>query len=451
MTVARYPGTRRPQPAEPGDLAARPTMGNDTAVPAQRQPGSPHPALSAGRPLRDLEQIRSHERKLYHSVRVTPEDVAAASKPGLAGYGHAGPGELLRVRAGDRITIRIHNGTDSADVPVTGPHVSASGVSDNVFVRVPPGSSHQYDYDVPADQPSGLHWYYPLGERARRSCGRLVGPVVVEGDIDRVPAIAAARDRVLVIDGHGPGRHGAAVPLLRVNGQRQPEIDIRPGEIQRWRVLNAHPERCVWLHAEGHTLHHIGQDGIPFTRARPVQGVMLMPGNRAELLVRATKPGTYRVFAQGYQHDARSVAVPAAELASMVVDGRPIFSRLPRQLVDTLPIPTGPVVKQRTVRVAGDQNGHDGSGCRYLADGREVTLDRWARDSLGTVEDWLVINDDDVQRPVHLLGNPFQVLEVRGAPAGDASWHTDPEIWRDTYRVPPKGQVAIRVSCRVSA
>jgi FtsP/CotA-like multicopper oxidase with cupredoxin domain len=448
MTVARYPDTRRHQPG----LAALRSVASDLAIPAQRYPESLAPTLSAGQPLRDLVEVRSHEGRLHHSVRVTADDVPGSAGLGagiVAGPG-AGPGEVLRVRAGDRITIRIHNGTGSADVPVTGPQVSAAGVSDNVFVRVPPGSSHQYDYDVPVDQPAGLHWYRPHVRAHTRRSGNLTGPIIVEGDIDQLPGIAAARDRVMVVDGYESGPGGPDTPLLRINGQRQPEIDIRPGEIQRWRVLNAHAERSVWLHVDGHTLHHIGQDGIPFTRVRPVQSIMLSPGNRAEILVRATKAGAYRVYAQGYQHNARGAALPAAELGTMVVAGRPVFNRLPRQLVDEVPIPAGPVVKERTVHLSGSKADRDGTGCRYFADGREFTLDRWARDAVGNVEEWVVVNDDDAQRPLHLLGNPFQVIGVQGVPVGDPSWRADPEIWWDTYRVPPTGQVTVRVSCRVS-
>ena len=54
-----------------------------------------------------------------------------------------------------------------------------------------------------------------------------------------------------------------AVPrFLSVNGQREPIIRMRPGEVQRWRIIHAGHEDNLRLALEGHPLHVIAYDGI---------------------------------------------------------------------------------------------------------------------------------------------------------------------------------------------
>jgi FtsP/CotA-like multicopper oxidase with cupredoxin domain len=181
-----------------------------------------------------------------------------------------------------------------------------------VFVRVDPLGSHQYSYDIPADHPAGMHWYHPHfhGSTSHQGWAGLSGPITVEGDIDAVPEIAEMRERVLVANELWVGDDNGEVPttlviptggpvpfngipaipssmFFTINGQLLPEITIRPGETQRWRFLNASPHRALWLHVDGHDLHQIGQDGIPFARTRRRPNLML----RARVRIRSVFTG----------------------------------------------------------------------------------------------------------------------------------------------------------------
>ncbi|WP_129663616.1 multicopper oxidase family protein [Phytoactinopolyspora endophytica] len=291
---------------------------------------------------------------------------------------------------------------------------------------------------APADPPSGERLQ---DTREAHSVG---------DGFDDVPGIADLRHRTIVIDRLSPGDDGAIPdPTYTVNGQFQPEIDIQPGEIQRWRIANAEPDRAMWLHVEGHTLHQIGQDGFPFTLLRPVTSIMLSPGNRAEFLIRATRSGRYRVHAESYDQGHPGGARPAVELATMVVSGRPVVSRLPRQLDEGPQMPIGPVVRSRTLHFGRDTPGGKWAATRITVDGRELDADWFHHEvTAGTVEEWTLINDDVFQHPIHTHVNPFQVVDVQGIPAGDPSWQTDPDIWWDTYRIPSNGQLTIRMYFR---
>src|SRR5687768_5791885 len=250
------------------------------------------------------------DTKLELSVMPVP---VAGGRPIMAVYEGSLPGPVLRIRPGDRLRINLVNKLDQLppglpqDSPflcspmtptghslpeeettcdtilhVHGLHVSPSDNSDNIFLTVKAGDSFQYEYQIPPNQPAGLFWYHPHlhGTVSNQVFGGLAGPIIVEGDIDALPGIAGAPERLLVLqatqlypDG-GSAQSIVNVPgpptdgpvrlqkySLLVNGQRNPTMTIRPGETQRWRILNATANVTYLLHLDGHKLHQIGKDG----------------------------------------------------------------------------------------------------------------------------------------------------------------------------------------------
>ncbi|NUQ95096.1 MAG: multicopper oxidase domain-containing protein [Streptomyces sp.] len=362
------------------------------------------------------------------------------------------------------ITTNLH--THGLQVPPT-------GSADNVFVKVGVLGNHQYAYEVPSDHPAGLHWYHPHhhGSTTHQAWSGLAGPMVVEGDIDHVPEIAGMRERLIVINalrldgnsenptavvlptgGDDPFTTLPAVPsemVFPLNGQLRPMATIRPGETQRWRVLNAAPHRSIWLHVEKPTLHQIGQDGIPFARTKPVGSIMLASANRAEFVLMGGEPGTYRIYARGYDQGHPGAVRPDIELGALEVTGSRAAGRVPRRLVAPPRMPDLPVTRRRTLTLSGDISGKYGAGVRFLIDGRLYDLDRIDQEvEAGTVEEWRFVNEDVFQHPMHLHVNPFQVIDVKGIPGADTSWQTDPDTWWDTFRLAPKGEFTLRTYFR---
>src|SRR5262249_52900614 len=162
---------------------------------------------------------------------------------------------------------------------------------------------------------------------SKQSWSGLAGAIIVEGEIDRVPEVAAARERLMVLQelwlddkGHVPagrvlpvgGPQGFEVPFstnpavptniyYTVNGVYQPTIPIQPGETQRWRILNASPHRVYKLHLEGHQYRQISQDGIAFAEAVDIDQeknpIILFPGNRVEIVIKGlTGPATGKIY-----------------------------------------------------------------------------------------------------------------------------------------------------------
>ena len=84
------------------------------------------------------------------------------------------------------------------------PHIfTPLGTSDPraMMLQIDPGESFLYNFPIPADHPSGLHWYHPHkhGSTDVQVSGGMAGLIVVRGPIDDVPEIAATREIFLVV------------------------------------------------------------------------------------------------------------------------------------------------------------------------------------------------------------------------------------------------------------
>lgn len=69
------------------------------------------------------------------------------------------------------------------DLHFHGVHASPQGLGDNVFRICKPGSSLNYEYEIPADHPGGLYWYHPHahGESMNQVGRGAAGLILIEG------------------------------------------------------------------------------------------------------------------------------------------------------------------------------------------------------------------------------------------------------------------------------
>lgn len=440
-------------------------------------------------------------------------------------YNDSLPGPTLRVKQGDRLRIFLKNSMERLGVPDNGPippgfliphalpdglgnvsrqrsqiytnlhthglQVSPNDPGDNVVLIVQPGQCHQYDYQIRDGQPStnpvglptppqpaGLHWYHPHfhGSTTHQGWQGLSGAIVIEGDIDQVPAVAAASERLLVLNelwvddndsvpttlvipnvGWSPFTSIPAVKtnmLFTVNGRYQPTMTIKQGETQRWRVLAAGPHRFFHLEVEGHALYQIAQDGVPFARTKKVDRILLATGNRAEFIIKGGPPkqGGYKIRALAYEQGhpggkrperllATLISQGKAEPAGVIPDRLVTPFKIPQYLIDELK--THPE-RHRTITFRGDVSSVP---VKFTINNKKFELnpDGWwnqlpadPRPKPGTVEEWTLINEDIFQHPFHIHVNPFQVIEVNGVPVDDPTWNVDPTIWWDVFRLPSR-------------
>src|SRR5205807_940531 len=78
-----------------------------------------------------------------------------------------------------------------------------------------------------------------------------------------------------------------------VNGAIDPVAHIRPGQIQRWRIVNANADKFLRLSLSGQTMQLLAEDGETLRSMRPMRELVIPPGSRREILVRGGRPGRY--------------------------------------------------------------------------------------------------------------------------------------------------------------
>ena len=69
-----------------------------------------------------------------------------------------------------------------------------------MLLEIPPGNDLQFQFDIPDNHHAGTFWYHAHrhGSTASQLREGMAGALIIEGDIDQVPAIKVARDQVFL-------------------------------------------------------------------------------------------------------------------------------------------------------------------------------------------------------------------------------------------------------------
>ena len=360
------------------------------------------------------------------------------------------PGPTLELIEGDRVTVRFRN---ELPEPTT---VHWHGLSLPVdsdgspLDPVQPGEEKQYSFTVSAGT-AGTYWYHPHPheETTSQITKGLYGAVVIRAPDDPLPDSFTERllvlsDNRILADGsfdltepttvkgqmdHQNGREG---DLLFVNGEITPTLEIRSGEIQRWRIVNSAASRVYRLAIEGHTFLHVGSDGGLFEHAVEVDELLIANAERVEVLVRGTgAPGSTAVL-RTLPYDR------------YMPQTRPENWNEPRDLLtlqysDAPPVTAEPVPE--TLRPIPHLDPTDASATREIVmaqnmiNNRQFDMERVDVSArLGATEIWEVHNVVGMDHPFHLHGFQFQILDRNGVP--EPFRH-----WKDTVNVPKKETV----------
>lgn len=267
-------------------------------------------------------------------------------------YEGALTGPTLRLIPGDTLALNLLNNFPpnpeqrsglgfphdqySTNMHTHGLTVTSEGIGDNVLRQMPP-SSNPYSFEVvlPTYHPSGTFWYHPHkhGSVSYQFFGGMSGFLIIDGaagSLDTVPEVEAAQEVLMAFQGLRVKDDGT-VPFVNqeatqfsdsfanppppiglwdtfkgttlyvtTNGEVNPILHMRQGEVQRWRMLNALSGLTLAVTLENTSLHVIANDGLTvpemLTLAPNVPYVM-GAGNRVDVLVKAGAPGTYQLQA----------------------------------------------------------------------------------------------------------------------------------------------------------
>jgi FtsP/CotA-like multicopper oxidase with cupredoxin domain len=261
----------------------------------------------------------------------------------------------------------------------------------------------------------------------------LAGAIIIEGGLDDLPAFRSLPERLLVL--HGPAFGPTGLQYL-VNGQVIPTIDIRPGQTQRWRILNASANNFFDLQLAGHQLHRLAVDGNVLPNPISTDVLLLGPGERADVLVQGAAAGGYelRSLAWGEGGQAQpDILLATVESAGEAQEPAPLPTTLIPLAEPLVDLSTVPIDRRREITF------QELKQSPYFAiDGKAFDPDRVDQTVvLGTTEEWVIHNASPEWHPFHIHVNDFQPISVNGEPIAPH--------YEDTIPVPPNGDVVVRM------
>jgi FtsP/CotA-like multicopper oxidase with cupredoxin domain/peroxiredoxin len=441
-------------------------------------------ARAATEPFAEAEAIHSVDGQLRTSLVVKYGDnVIRGSRVHLRSYNGQLVGPTLRAKPGDVLKIRVENqlppiaespvhavnvlhALNSTNIHTHGLHVSPEGDSDNIYLDIQPGQTRDYEIKIPKDHVAGTFWYHPHrhGSVALQVSSGMSGALIVEGGLDEVKEIKQARERIFVLqqipfdsqgrvedlaklyDGHPTKHWHESGRFTTINGVALPVITLLPGEVQRWRFIHSGIHESITLRLDGHQLHEIAADGIPLGGMTARGEIELQPGNRADVLVKASAtPGVYLLRDAALPAESALQGKPEPEkfLAKIVIAGPPQAMALPDSAALAHFAPFKPITDEEvqgrgTIVVFGQDEQHQPP--RYFINDRQFDPDAVPRRVLlGTAEEWSLRSKED-NHPFHLHVNPFEVIR-RDPKTGQIV----ERVWRDTVLVSANKPVTIRV------
>ena len=352
----------------------------------------------------------------------------------------------------------------------------------------------EYRLRIPANEPPGLYWYHPHvhGMSKAQVLGGASGALIVEGVERTNPALAGLaervfiiRDRELVNPDAAPVQTDSMPPPLVMRdaegdilntgtGGGKPAkdltlnfvpvpfptytpavIELKPGERQLWRILNAsaitYLDLQLLVDNQLQVLNVVSLDGVPVSQGSGVHilgqsHALVPPAGRIEIVVKGPKEGQKVVLVtRTVDTGPAGENDPTRPLATIL--GTPL-AVAPRAHLEAAPQPLPPpdlpwlgsVQPARTRRLYFSEQPHDPKDPRSptdfyitvegqqpkLFDPATATPDIVVRQ--GEVEDWIVENRTQELHAFHIHQLHFMLVDWNGIPL-------DEPYLRDTINV----------------
>jgi len=384
----------------------------------------------------------------------------------LMTYNGSYPGPTIRLNRGDKLRLNLTNSLPPTtqtnmlgytkhitNLHTHGWHVSPNWPMDFVMYHLMPGETTTHEYDTSLQPGGTLCFYHPHihGYTAEQVWGGLTGQLVINDETDILDPyethILVLKD--IALSGSNPAphstmmdyMHGKEGNIIMVNGKVNPRLNIKAGQVQRWRILNASNARFYRLALDSHLMYVIGCDGGLLNKPVQVSEILVSPGERVDLLVKATKSsGSYKFNSLPYSRMGM-MGQQTITLMTVTYNGK-LSQSLPRDIdplasrIDTSGLM---IMAERTIELSM------GQGNGYI-NGMDFDVEPFMVHSMvGTYEIWNIVNNSGMDHPFHQHTNAAQVLSISGGDSKYASLYTTTPAMKDTILVPKWGTVRLLV------
>lgn len=423
--------------------------------------------IYTGEPLRQPKVEQSQDGELNTKVIARMGNFKLAGKDVfLRCYNNKPLGNTLDVRAGDTLKLRLRNdlpfspydglcltkpdpsidntprGFNVTNMHLHGLHVSPQKPADDIFITLQSGEHFDYEYHIPKTHPPGTYFYHAHvhGSTAMQVASGMAGCLIVRGELDDIPEIKAAEEKVIFIQTQRFDKDGKceSFSILNnedkayINGQYQPVIRIKKGQVQRWRLVNA--SHMVPFNLSIQTYRYtttmpmtlLCRDGNPLPATKEIESLYMVAGNRADVLVKGFDPGTYFLVGGPDYGTLATVIVEDEAVPDMSLYAGPLPTA-----PELVPIPESEVTFGRRL----DFDFVYGEHPKFTINNQPFSCDDTWKVPLNAVEEWEVYNHTAYPHPFHIHVNPFQIVSGGGI---------DPGTWLDTMEFPPFQRIKFR-------
>jgi len=396
------------------------------------------------------------------------------------------PAPTITVRRGDILRVNFTNALPSASTSELnllghqrgftnlhshGWHVSPKAVrpndnppvySDYVMYSLAPGGTVVHEYDTSLEEASGFHFYHPHlhGVSAEQYWAGLVGTLITE---DELPVLSGIETHIMVLkdislSGADPAphagmmdyMHGMEGNIVMVNGQVNPVLPIKPGQVQRWRILNASNARWYKLSLANHSMYLIGTDGNLLDKPYAQSQILMSPGERVDVLVKAnSSKADYKLLSMPYSRMGMMSSAQVT-LMTMRVSGSAASGAIPAAIdpsVKRMNIDTSPYPKYTLALSMGQGRGYINGISFVDMDNACSITSTVGTDMMPSYEVWTVVNQSGMDHPFHQHVEHVQVLSMTGADSSYPAYASMPAR-KDTVLIPKNGSAKLLVPVR---
>ncbi|MEX3007259.1 multicopper oxidase family protein [Hoeflea sp. TYP-13] len=372
-------------------------------------------------------------------------------------YNGSAPGPEIRVKQGERVTVRFANELEEpTSIHWHGIRIenAMDGVAGLTQDAVKPGGTFEYDFVAPD---AGTYWYHAHNKSWNQVARGLYGALIV---LENDPAFDDEHDLTLVIDDWRLDRsgkldvaslgslmdwsHGGRLGnWLTVNGLNRPSFALKTGETYRLRLINASNARILEVDPNRFGAKVIAYDGQPLQRPEILNYSPLLIGPAQRVDLQVTPSGEGVVPLEEISGDR---PFPLANLQIVAGSGKKAEPRILRS--NDIPDPDLTSAMRVRLDMTGGAMGTMGEivyqGKKLERSDYSKTGQVWAFNGIANLaaepffrcaqgETVIVetVNRTAFVHAMHVHGHHFRIIERSGSSVKEDG------PWRDTFLVGP--------------